>query len=249
MNNTEHSFKATFKVRSYEVDHSGNATLPSVCNYFQEAAGLHAHRLNFDIEDLNRKGLTWILYRLHVKIIRNPRRWETVTVHTQPSVGDGIRAYRDYKLLDSEENEIALGVSQWMVLDVNRRRPVKLPDEIKKLGLQTDFHVLPETETLLPLSNKDYRQIAKVGRYNLDMNNHPNNVSYIEWLTGFIDSELIRDRSCHEIEVQYQAEAEFHKPVYVSYELTEMENSVLIRHSIRNETDGKDLALAVSKWK
>ena len=36
-----------FKVRSYECGPDGRATLPTICNLFQEAASLHAASLGF----------------------------------------------------------------------------------------------------------------------------------------------------------------------------------------------------------
>jgi len=76
------TYEDRFTVRSYEVDKNASVTMPQIANYFQEAAGKHADKLEFDISHLQEKGLTWVLYRMHIKIDQFPGRWEDVAVQT-----------------------------------------------------------------------------------------------------------------------------------------------------------------------
>src|SRR5690625_6233508 len=69
-------YTANFNVRSYEVGDRQQATLTSIANYLQEIAGLHAHRLNFDITHLNKRGLTWVLFKMHIVVAQYPRSEE-----------------------------------------------------------------------------------------------------------------------------------------------------------------------------
>lgn len=242
-------FEKEFTVRSYEVDHTKCATLPSVCNYFQEAAGLHANELNFDIEDLHKKGLTWVLYKMHLKVERYPRRWETIKIETWPSIGDGFRAFRDYKMTDKDGKTVALGVSQWIVLDVLKRKAVRLPNEVRSFGHQAESHVLNEQESLhAPQSNSDLF-ITTVGAFNMDMNNHPNNVAYIEWLTGYMNTELLDGKMCYDFRIQFMAEAKSLDQIFLTYDISEESDIITITHSIKKEKGGKELAIALSKWK
>lgn len=199
-------YHTDFKVRSYEIDRRGNATISSICNYFQEAAGLHAKHLHFDISDLLETGMTWILYKMHIKMNHFPERWQDVKVVTWPSSGDGLRAFRDYELRDESDNVLGAAISQWMILKTENRRPVRLPDEILNMGLETDHHVMDiDKRPVKNLDKEGAELITKVGNFDLDMNNHVNNVKYIDWITGYNrnGSDLI----CDEVNIQYQAEA------------------------------------------
>jgi medium-chain acyl-[acyl-carrier-protein] hydrolase len=98
-------YRVPFQIRSYEVDVHQRAGVSAICNYFQEAAGVHAHHLNFDITHLLDNGLTWVLYKMHIRIRSNPLRWQDVEVETWPSPGDGLRAFRDYILWMATVNE------------------------------------------------------------------------------------------------------------------------------------------------
>ena len=74
-----------FTVRSYEAGISNHVTLPTLCNYMQEAAGISAARLGWGIQALQAEGLTWMLSRLRVSVTRYVPWGETVTVRTWPS--------------------------------------------------------------------------------------------------------------------------------------------------------------------
>ena len=75
-----------FKVRSYECGAGGTATLPTICNYLQEAASLNAEELGFSKSNFDAAGagVSWVLTRLVVKMTRYPRWEEEVTVVTFP---------------------------------------------------------------------------------------------------------------------------------------------------------------------
>lgn len=100
------SFEESFKIRASEIDADQKATLPAICNLLQEIAGNHARQLEFDITDLQQNKLTWVLHRLRLKMDRFPDWRETITVQTWPSGGDGLRAYRDFRILGTDGSTI-----------------------------------------------------------------------------------------------------------------------------------------------
>lgn len=206
----QHEFTVPFKVRSYEVDTQGRATIASVCNYFQEAAGIHADHLQFDISQLQENGFTWVLYKMSVHLYRYPARWEEIIVRTRPSEGDRIRALRDYELLDQNGERLAAAVSQWMVLNLRTRRPVRIPDEILKLGIKQTSHIVEPDKNPLkttPLLPQEARTaVIRVGKHHLDMNGHVNNVAYISWFNGYLPDSVTSGRTCNRFDIQYMAE-------------------------------------------
>lgn len=235
-----------FTVRSYEIGQTGDTTLPSVANYFQEAAGKNARDLNFDIEDLQKKGATWVLYRMHIKMNHFPKRWQTVTVHTWPSSGDGIRAFRDYELVDKSGKTLGVAVSQWMVLNVKNRRPMRIPSEILEMGLEVSEHKLPVDKTSFPSMEKPNSQtMLTVGLHDLDMNHHVNNVKYIEWMTGFLPGQPANEKRCTELNLQYHKEAGKDQRIRIK---TAKLSTDKFLHNIEDSDSGSLLAEGVSTW-
>lgn len=234
-----------YRVRSYEVDAGGHATLPVIANYFQEAAGKNARDLNFDIGDLHKNGLTWVLYRMHIRIDRFPSRWQHVVVNTWPSSGDGIRAFRDYELMSESGDVLGVGISQWMVLNIDTRRPTRIPKEILDMGLEVEKHMLPTDKITFPEMEEADRSVSYiVSRNDLDMNQHVNNVTYIEWMTGFMPDDLPIDSQCDEINIQYHHECGLNQEIEISCQ--SLDNNKYL-HQITT-TEGTMLAQGISGW-
>lgn len=241
------TYQDHFCVRSYEVDVSGSCTLPQVANYFQEAAGKHADLLEFDISHLQAKGLTWVLYRMHLEVDHYPKRWEEVTVQTWPSSGDGIRAFRDYELKSAEGKRLGVGISQWMVLDINKKRPVRMPKEVMEMGLDVETHLLEvDKSTFLKMNNIQFKSEIEVGRQDLDMNNHANNVKYIEWMISYLPENITDSKKCFSINLQYHAECSLNDKIEVR---TEQVDELLFLHNIVKSETNEMLAEGISIWK
>lgn len=238
------TFKESFKIRASEIDFNQRATLPAICNLLQEIAGNHAQKLQFDITDLQQDELTWVLHRLNVKINRFPKWREEITIKTWPSSGDGLRAYRDFLITDKNGNVIGKSLSYWLIMDMQSRRPTRIPKEILQLAPDQTDHVLPITKTKLPdLVNKDYAQQFEVRKSDLDLNQHVNNVRYIEWALSCLPETI----SVDEIDIQFMAESVLGDTILaVSEKASSNSNASSFHHQIQRISDEKILAKAIS---
>tara|TARA_R110002126_G_scaffold90172_2_gene215265 strand:- start:403 stop:1146 length:744 start_codon:yes stop_codon:yes gene_type:complete len=176
-------YSEDFKIRASEVDTSGNITYSAICSLFQEVAGNHALLLNFDITDLHKKGLTWVLHRMDIKIEHFPTWRDDITIETWPAAGDALRAYRNYRILDFEGNILGVCLSYWMIINMKTRRPTRMADDILNTRLSDRKHVLPVTSNKIPkVVEASSQKNILVRRSDLDMNQHVNNARYIEWM-------------------------------------------------------------------
>ncbi|HBX66390.1 MAG TPA: acyl-[acyl-carrier-protein] thioesterase, partial [Balneolaceae bacterium] len=171
---TKHS--ENFTIRASEVGAGGQITLQAVCGLFQEVAGNHALKLDFDITQLQEKDLTWVLHRMDIKMERYPNWREKITIETWPAAGDALRAYRDYRILDEEENQIGACLSYWMMINMKTRRPTRMPQEVLDLRLTDLEHVMPiKSDKIESFDEPDMEKKFVVRKSDLDMNNHVNN--------------------------------------------------------------------------
>ena len=86
-----------FPVRSYEAGVNNRMSLPSLCNYLQEIAGIHADKLGVGIHLLQSEGITWMLSRLRLEIGRGVPWGEELKIRTWPSGTRGrLTATRDF---------------------------------------------------------------------------------------------------------------------------------------------------------
>ena len=174
-----------FTVRSYEAGIANHVTLPTLCNYMQEAAGVNAARLGWGIRTLQTEGHTWMLSRLHVSVTHYVPWGETITVRTWPSGMKGrLIAKRCFLGFDEKGEELFRASSEWLYVDMAAQKIAKLPETFADL-------VPPGTPGFeLPDIGGKFAHLPSVeGRANvltrhsdLDFNDHVNNVHYVEWM-------------------------------------------------------------------
>ena len=237
--NTFH--KEQFTVRANEVDTSGKLTLSAICNFFQEVAGNNAKALNFDITDMHEQNLTWVLQRMDINLHSTIEWRDIITIETWPAAGDSLRAYRNYRILDSEENEVGNCLSYWMVLSLETRRPVRIPQEVLDTRLADRPHVTEaKNNRIKPFSEEGTEKEIIVRRSDLDMNNHVNNVRYLEWMLETID--LDKTQKLRNFEIHFMRET-FVDDRLIS---SSFQDDDLIRFKIEN-SEGKLISVAEAR--
>ena len=175
-----------FQVRSYECGPQGYASLPTVCNYLQEAASMHAEMLGFSKSNFAAAGanISWVLTRLRVKMVRYPRWEERVTVGTYPRGGRRITANRDF-LLSIGGETIGVATSEWMIIDLATRKIVSVPESVYALANDVRAPVLGENafSRLRWMCRENAGEtMFRALRGDIDLNGHVNNVHYVEWM-------------------------------------------------------------------
>ncbi len=197
-----------FTLRSYEVDSGGRASLPTVCNWLQEAAGNHAARLGWSVHDLGARGQTWVLARLLLRVAR-PASWgETVRVTTWPAGTHRLFALRDFRIADANGDEVAAATTSWMLMQLATRRPVRPPRELEALEARSPGRAMVDGMGRLaePESVACRECRVEVRHGDLDVNGHANNVAVIGWaLEALADADLARVPV--ELAVEFRAEA------------------------------------------
>lgn len=232
-------YEEEFKIRASEIGANQKATLPAICSLLQEVAGNHALQLDFDITDLQQQKMTWVLHRLSVQIDRFPDWRETITIKTWPSGGDGLRAHRDFLLLDEESQTIGKSLSYWLILDMEKRRPIRIPKEILNSVPQDTDHVLAVTDpSFESIDNGEHAQSFEVRKTDLDLNQHVNNVRYIEWALSCLPD----NKQLSEIDMKFLGEAVLGDTVIAEYSSDDSKQ----RFQIRRPSDEKVLAIAHS---
>jgi len=176
--------RETFRVRAGEVGAGGWLRPPALCDWLQEAAGNHAISLGFGTEDLLRNGLTWVLSRLHLQVRRMPRWGEAAVVETWPSGVLRLRALREFRVTGEGGGLLAAATSGWLVLKVEGKRPVRPPPEVGVIAEKAPPRLLSDPFEDLPAPGAGAAPgpFFRVGRYDLDLNGHANNVAVVRWL-------------------------------------------------------------------
>lgn len=241
-----------FRVRSYECGVTGCVSLPSICNYLQEAASLNAAELGFSKSDFNAAGddISWVLTRLRVKMTRYPH-WNTkIKVFTYPRGGRKIVAWRDFILFDENDAVIGVATSEWMIINLATRKVTALPESVFAAANTVRAPVLgsePFSKFKFPQSAENnpasiYPVLEFTAQNSqIDLNGHVNNVHYIEWML-----EPILQKSAqtiiNEMEVVFRSETFAGDKILVAA----VDDAQGLRYHRVYSADGKDHITAIT---
>ncbi|MFQ5570530.1 MAG: acyl-[acyl-carrier-protein] thioesterase [Rhodothermales bacterium] len=243
-----------FRVRAYETDPHGLASIQTLCNYFQEAAGKHARAYGVSIDQLLEHDLTWVLSRLRVHIEAAPVWGDTVRLETWPAGVEGLYAMRDfifYTVSDEEHTPrcVGRGTSAWLVVDVHRKRPVRVPPSITEIILPERERALPDAFTKLrPPPRAEHEARFRVRYSDLDINQHVNNVRYAEWAVESVPDAILHDYRLRDLDLQYRAETTFGDTVIAQAQQAPPGDAPVFDHQLLREHDGRTVALAQTHW-
>lgn len=242
-------WKEQFSVRSYEADTSGQASILTLCNYLQEAASNHAYALELSVEQLTELRLIWMLARLKVSVSRYPTWRDVVRIETWPSGENGLFASREFMMYDAEGGELARATSAWLMVDVERRRPVRIPAFVRELRVpHRDFPLPGELTRLKMPSGETIARDFTVRRFDQDLNQHTNNVRYVEWALETLPQETVSDLTVSELDIVFRAETAFGDEVQSLAGIRKEDRLLVVDHGLIRKSDGKEAALLRSTW-
>ncbi|MEX0748069.1 MAG: acyl-ACP thioesterase domain-containing protein [Rhodothermales bacterium] len=241
---TAEVWSETFRVRSYESDPSGRASIQTICNYLQEAAGNHAGRLGVAVDQLTQKHMTWVLARLRVEMDGYPAWRDEVIVETWPSGHDGLYAMREF-VVKGPAGAVARASSAWLLIDLERRRPMRIPDFIANIELPDRHRPVSEMPSRLPEPTRTDTTLQFPVQYaDLDVNRHVNNVRFVEWSLEALPAGFLESHSLATLDVHFRAEANLGDSIGVEVgELAPLDYAHLVRSGDR------ELARSRTTWR
>ena len=180
----------------------------------EDAGCKHSEMAGLGITNINETKRSWVILSWRVKVLSRPEFNTTLTVKTWSRKMDKLYAYRDYNILDENNNIIALASSKWVLIDYENGKIVKLSDKISddfKLENKSAFD--DENEIELNINYKIKNRICyKITKAQIDLNHHLNNINYLdlakEILTESIDSY-------NELQVLYKKQIMLGEEMYI----------------------------------
>jgi len=237
-----------FTVRYYEVGPSRLVRPATLLDYLQDAAAEHAAILSYGVQALHHRDLTWVLSRLRLTVGRYAGVGETVLVRTWPSTRGSLSSYREFEVLDPAGEIIARATTAWVVLDMVRRRPVRIAEVVPDYPLEPRRAIAEEFPPL-PRPERSEREVQfTVRQSDLDMNRHVNNAVYVGWALESAPEEIAGTLKPVDIEVGFRAEALAGDTVIARCGLGAGANSGRFLQEIVREKDGKELARLRVNW-
>jgi acyl-ACP thioesterase len=239
-----------FPIRSYECDPYGRLLPRTLCLLLQETAAAHAAELGVSVESLLERGIAWVLSQLRLEMAQWPRAGATLHVETWPHAATGTRIERRFEILDPDGNTLGTASTLWLVMDLERRRPVRLPEDVT-----ATFETLVSPDRpmkLVPipvLEHPEMEQTLTVAYGDLDMVHHANNAAFVEWMVECVAGSLWSSHDPAEVEVHYLAECRLGDTILSRCGPLQPGDRSRALHRLVRAADGVDAARARTVWR
>lgn len=237
-----------FTVRSYEVDFRGRVRATAILNYLQEAAGDHSRLLGVAVRDLLPLGFTWVISRMHLTLSGSVTSREELQVRTWPSVRGSRFTCREFALFTADETCIGVATMSFAVLDIKTRRPVSISTLLPAYPLLERRAIDDNFAPLPALDSYDTAFPFRVGRADLDINNHVNNVVYVGWALETVPIDIANNNRLLDLEIAYRAEALYGENIVAKSTVIADAAGITCLHQISRAEDGAEHARVLTRW-
>ena len=193
-----------------------------ILSIMEDIASLHSAEVGYGLADIEKSRKGWILLDWQIKVIKRPAYNEKMVVNTWSRRFERACAYRDFEFKNEEGQTVIIGTSRWILFDMDRRRPLRLTEDITSLY---------DSETSLSVFNEDIEDIAfdesmiegvqglqyKVMRRDIDINNHMHNINYLDVALEALPESVYQKMHFATVRIQYKREIKYGDTVECRY--------------------------------
>lgn len=199
------------QLKTYQCDRYGFLRPVALMNKLQGLAGTHADMLGAGREYCASRNIAWVLTHMFVDIVDMPRAEEKLVYSTWPSVTSAVRSERDFEIKDANGKLKLRAISQWVLIDLHTRRPVRITDFLP------DWQGLPERvwdrefdkgADFIPTKTS----VMACRFDDIDVNQHINNAVYTVWATESVGFEYRNAHKLRGIDLYFEHEINPHTP-------------------------------------
>jgi len=248
----ENYFDKEFELRYFEMNELGVASPTTILTLLEETAAEHCYSINHSLYQLAAQNIGWVLISGVLQMEKYPGYKEKITIRTWLSKYTSIKGFRENIVYDEKNNIIGRARGLWIFFDINRRRPIKIfEDIIEKWSFwnkeSINYNI---SKKIKPIENPDYESKFKINKYDTDMIKHVNNIRYLQWAIESIPDKIIDNYYLHSIDGRFVAEAHYGQTVIsmTKDDTNNLKDKSFI-HSIKIEGVNKVCATAKTIWR
>lgn len=237
-------FTRDFKIGLSMLGQNTYITNKGFLSILQDIAEMHSASVGHGVTDIDKTNNSWALLNWKVQFINRPKYGDTITIKTWSRYSGKLYSYRDFEIYDSNENLVAIASSKWVLIDASTGRIAKLDDKVMKLYNPEDKSVFGITE-IDKISEPETIQNTinyKIRKADIDVNNHVNNLCYVDIALEAFPGSINEFNSCTNFEIMYKHQIRIDDEVNVLYTVENDENYAVIK------SDSNTKLHSIIKW-
>ena len=242
-------FEKEFNLRYFEMNKWGEASPITMATLLEETASDHCSEIEHGLFDLYAKDLGWLLISSYMHMNRYPVYKEKIIIRTWLSAYTTTRGYRENIIYDCNYNVIGQARGLWVFFDTKKKRPVKIFDDIiqrwmPKNEVCVDYNI---DDKLLHFEEVTCTKKFDIYQYDLDANNHVNNLRYLQWAMETVPEQYNNEKQLSTLEARFLKSAYYGQSAEaVTLSKT---NTDCFHHRIHNAATGDVYLTANTAWR
>lgn len=198
------------RVRYSEIDWHNRLTWLSLINYFQDCSTFHSEACGKGMGYLVDQRRVWMVLSWQIEIVRRPVLGEKIISRTWPTGFKAFYGYRNFVLLDEQEQVLARANSVWVYIDLETGKPSKvLPENISGYECEPPIEMKEVSRKIQIPEGCEKKEPILVQRHHIDTNYHVNNGQYIYMAEEFLPADF----EATGLRVEYRKQARLHDTI------------------------------------
>ncbi len=219
-------------------------------------SGPHSYERKLGVPQLREQGMTWVLARTKVTISQYAS-WPTdLHILTWPQEPWKLYFPRGTKITGPDGGELCRSLSQWVVMDLSSRRPVKPQNLAGMFGVaDPTVYYSPDLGKRVeyPTDLIDLATYTPTIQYmDADLNGHVNNIVYAQWIFAGLPHSFLDSFQAAEFDISYLAETQRNDSVMVrtgavDVGALEQDFPVLTHEIVKTLADGATTPVCIAR--
>lgn len=249
------TFTRKFNITYDNIDYNLLLKPQAAAQMCQNTAVGHSDKAGYTVDYFRENQTGWALTGWHLIFKNRPKENESFTITTWTKPFKRLQADRNFMAKDENGNELFRANSRWFLMDMKKRRPLRLPD-----GFFSRYIPSPYENAI---ADEDYKQPNldlytlkssrrfKVTRRDIDANNHTNNISYIDWAIDDLTDDLYLNYNILDLKAEYKKEARKDDTIESKFYIRNLDEDIIEVSSVFTHKDDPDqiLCRVTTQWK
>lgn len=243
-------FSKKYTINIYDVDSNYKCKYSSIMNYLWDVVVSQSDSLGETNHGFVNNCI-WVLLKYDLDIIEYPKFRETITVETDIVGVKKLYGYRSITIRNSEEKVIVSGISTAILIDFEKRRPIKAsPEQCEIYGIEKELEENIPLDDFINLEEPKYSKDYTIRYSDIDSNKHVNNVKYIEMAIDTLPRNILNEYEISNIKVLFKHEAMDESCLHVNSDVIENDEGTLTTlHTILDDKHNKPITKLEFKWR
>lgn len=229
-------FEKKYTVENRDIESQYKATNKALLKYLENIACKHSDELGYGIGTIGQTKIVWILLDWKFQVIKRPVYGQTLTVRTWSRKIEKCTAYRDFEIYDENKNLLVIASSKWVTLNSETRKIRRIDEKmIEKYESEPERAVFKEEiEKISEPENEDSSIKLKIRRTDIDINNHVNNLNYLDLAYEVLPEDVYKEE-IKNIRITYKHQTQLGETVNIFYAKQENKNVITIKTEDKTE--------------